>query len=233
MVHSSLSKIGMVEGGVETVVSALKQVVGEEGLLVMPSFPAPGRTFEYIKKNRVFSACDTHSSMGIITEIFRNSEGVYRSLHPTHPLIAWGNDSKIFVQGHLRAGGPFSAGTPFEKIKSDNFKVLMIGVDFENMTVCRIIEDLNPELYPDPYLSELFSIRVIDVDGREYSTKIRVHNPEVSKKRRNMILYPFMKERGTVKEFYLGKAKCCWVYAADVYETQVCLAKRGIYTYIM
>lgn len=40
IVHSSLSKIGFVSGGAQTVVQALKEVLGEEGTLIMPTHSA-------------------------------------------------------------------------------------------------------------------------------------------------------------------------------------------------
>ena len=38
MVHSSLSSMGNVEGGAQTVIEALKEVVGVEGTLLFPAF---------------------------------------------------------------------------------------------------------------------------------------------------------------------------------------------------
>ena len=43
LVHSSLSKIGFVEGGAKTVIDALSEVISETGTLLFPTFPAAGR----------------------------------------------------------------------------------------------------------------------------------------------------------------------------------------------
>src|SRR5580693_4517545 len=40
LVHSSLSKIGFVEGGAKTLVDALFETVGDEGTLLFPTFSA-------------------------------------------------------------------------------------------------------------------------------------------------------------------------------------------------
>ena len=37
LVHSSLSSMGHVEGGAETVIAALRAVLGEEGTLMLPT----------------------------------------------------------------------------------------------------------------------------------------------------------------------------------------------------
>lgn len=231
MVHSSLSSIGLVDEGAKTIISALQSVVGQNGLLVMPTFPAAGGTYEYVRKNNVFSVQNTPSRMGIITEVFRTAPGVYRSTHPTHSLAAWGKEAEDFVQGHAEGNNPFGFGTPFEKIKNCGFKVLLIGVDFENMTVCRIIEDLEPDVYIDPYLPEPFPIRVINGENFQMTVNVKVHDPVISKKRRNMILYPYLQKDDGVKEFHLGKAACMCVYVDEVYKMQKKLALSNIYTY--
>ncbi|MDA8442931.1 MAG: AAC(3) family N-acetyltransferase [Peptococcaceae bacterium] len=231
MVHSALSRIGYVEGGAASVVAALQQVIGEQGLLVMPSFPAPERTIDYVLQNPVFSVGDTPSKMGTITEVFRTSPNVFRSLHPTHPLIAWGKDAVKFVDGHLRDGAPFATGTPYEKIKQLGFKVLLIGVDFENMTACRIIDDIEPNFPVSPYMPQLYKLQVVDAEGVVHEISVKVHNPEISAKRKNMILYPYMKQEGKVQEFKMGDASCMWVYVDDLYDLELRLMQQNITTY--
>src|SRR5436189_5049065 len=43
LVHCSLSKIGFVEHGPAAIVDAIEKVIGREGTLLMPTFPAKGR----------------------------------------------------------------------------------------------------------------------------------------------------------------------------------------------
>ncbi|HRR95488.1 MAG TPA: AAC(3) family N-acetyltransferase, partial [Candidatus Ratteibacteria bacterium] len=64
LVHSSLSSIGLVENGAETVIKALQETVGNEGLVMMP-YPLGGAT---------------------IAKVFSTSPGVVRSFHPTHSV---------------------------------------------------------------------------------------------------------------------------------------------------
>ena len=47
LVHASLSKIGPVQGGAHTVVSALLSVLGPKGNLLMPSSPVSGLQLEF------------------------------------------------------------------------------------------------------------------------------------------------------------------------------------------
>ena len=54
LVHSSLSKIGFVEGGAQTVVDALFEVIGENGTLLFPTFPATGKNKTHLEEHPFF-----------------------------------------------------------------------------------------------------------------------------------------------------------------------------------
>lgn len=78
-VHSSLSSFGYVDGGAETVISALKEAVGDNGSIFMPALrlsPELPLTEEDKKagitsKIKILPKNRTHSAMGIIADTFR------------------------------------------------------------------------------------------------------------------------------------------------------------------
>lgn len=78
-VHSSLSSFGYVDGGAETVISALKETVGDNGSIFMPALrlsPELPLTEEDKKagitsKIKILPENRTHSAMGIIADTFR------------------------------------------------------------------------------------------------------------------------------------------------------------------
>ena len=78
-VHSSLSSFGYVDGGAETVISALKEAVGDNGSIFMPALrlsPELPLTEEDKKagitsKIKILPENRTHSAMGIIADTFR------------------------------------------------------------------------------------------------------------------------------------------------------------------
>ena len=97
LVHSSLSKIGFVVGGPETIVNALFEVVGETGTLLFPSFPAKGRNKTYLEEHPFFDIVNTPSQMGSVTEYFRKLPNVFRSFHPTDAVCAKGPLAEYFA----------------------------------------------------------------------------------------------------------------------------------------
>ncbi len=98
MVHSSLSSFGWVEGGAETVIKALMDVVGNEGTILMPSFNH-GAPFED-SSTGFYDPSQTPCTNGRIPDTFWRMEGVYRSLDPTHPFAAWGKDAERYTKNH-------------------------------------------------------------------------------------------------------------------------------------
>ncbi len=98
MVHSSLSSFGWVEGGAETVIKALMELVGEEGTILMPSFNH-GTPFESCGAG-FYDPYETPCINGKIPDTFWRMDGVYRSLDPTHPFAAWGKDALRYTKHH-------------------------------------------------------------------------------------------------------------------------------------
>ena len=100
IVHSSLRSLGHVEGGAQTVVEALMEIITPEGTLVMPSFNhdvpfregGPG----------YYHPHETPTTNGAIPDCFWRMDGVHRSLNPTHPFAAWGKHARRYTEFHHR-----------------------------------------------------------------------------------------------------------------------------------
>ena len=82
MVHSSLSALGVVKGGAETVVNALLEAVGRKGTLIMPSFNH--------RSAAIYNPLTTPTINGAIPDAMWRRENAFRSLHQTHPVAAIG-----------------------------------------------------------------------------------------------------------------------------------------------
>ena len=95
MVHSSVRSVGPLENRADTIVDALMEAVGEDGLLLMPD-----HTWAQMGPNyTVFDPETEPSCVGVLPDVLRARENVYRSLHPTHSVVAWGRDAGEYVKG--------------------------------------------------------------------------------------------------------------------------------------
>ena len=148
-IHSSFKSLGQVAGGADTVISALEAVIGQDGLILMPSFNLlPSR------EERVGSwdVEKTPSTVGWLTEFFRQMPGTYRSDHYSHSVAARGKGAEKFVADHLRCDGyqspwdyppwgkTYGTHSPMFRAYKANGKLLMLGVDYETSTYIHLVE---------------------------------------------------------------------------------------------
>ncbi len=207
LVHSSMSKIGYLDQGPKTFVDALLYQVGTEGNILMPTSPNPKLQIDYIKENPVFDVNNTPSAMGAITEYFRKLPGVKRSASPTEPVAALGPQSDYLTQGHLYETTPYSKNSPFYRVAELGGIILYVGVTLDNAgTSLHVLEDAVNFKFP-VYYPALFPVEVIDHEGVKHSYSIKVHNPEMSIKRKCDELLPAFEEAGIMKRAIIGKAE--------------------------
>ncbi len=142
LVHSSLSAMGWVCGGSVAVVTALQNVLGSTGTLVMPAHssglsepgkwenpPVPESWWPVIRENMpAYDPTLTPTcSMGIIAETFRKQRGVLRSSHPQASFCACGPQASHIVDDHSLAFG-LGEQSPLGRICDLNGFVLLLGV---------------------------------------------------------------------------------------------------------
>ena len=230
MIHSSMSKIGILENGPITFVNALKRYIGPEGLIVVPTYPHKGM-YKYLENYKTFDVNTTPSKDGAITECLRKSEGAYRSAHPTHPIAAWGKGAKELVEGHEKCKAPFAKGSPFDKLLQMNTKLMVIGVNFDHLTFIRTMEDLDENYKIQPYIpNKIYHVPVRLADGTEVMVDTPCHDPEYfGTERWNMRMFQETKDK--IIFGHLGKAHTWLLNAQDLYAAQAEMAKRGEYPY--
>ena len=142
VVHSSWLPHNGFRGKPADLVKALKAAVGESGLLVMTSLPYQNMSSaQWLASGKPMNVRRSPSMMGLVSEVFRRSEGVRRSLSATHPLLAWGRDAERFVEGHENTDRPFGAGSPFARILERDAIVLGFDAPFSTFTFHMYVED--------------------------------------------------------------------------------------------
>nr|MDQ3024534.1 AAC(3) family N-acetyltransferase [bacterium] len=116
MVHTSLSALGFIAGGPEVVLQSLRDSVGADGTLVLPSFhwqnsepshwsdpPVPASWWQVVRDETPaydpeVTPCDP--DLGHIPEMFRKLRAVLRSAHPSLSWCAQGPQAPTVVNGH-------------------------------------------------------------------------------------------------------------------------------------
>jgi aminoglycoside 3-N-acetyltransferase len=148
MVHTSLSQIGYVCGGAQTVIEALIDVVGQEGTIMMPTqswknldpdtgvhWDVDEQYWNIIREN--WPAYDKKitptNTMGATAEMFRQWPGALRSDHPARSVAAWGKNAKYLTENHDLCD-IFGEESPVGKLYKLDGKVLLIGVDYDKNT---------------------------------------------------------------------------------------------------
>jgi aminoglycoside 3-N-acetyltransferase len=156
LVHSSLSSLGNVEEGAKTVVDALLHTVSSCGTLLMPAL-----SYSTVNSaNPIFSAAETPSCVGAISEYFRKREGTVRSLHPTHSVCANGLFADEFVREHWLDDTPVGSHSPLFLLAKRKGRILMLGCGLCPNTSMHGVEEIS---HP-PYLmkKEKTSFKMID-----------------------------------------------------------------------
>ena len=218
LVHSSLSSIGYVENGAETVINALLQVVGENGNLLMPSSPNAFLQLTYIKTIEVFDVLNTPSALGSITETFRTKKGVLRSEHPTEPVCCYGPNALDYTTNHFGELTPYTQKSPFYKLVQNKGKILYLGVTLDNAgTSLHLLEDSVSNFKFPIYHDVLFNVDVLRSSGEKQSMKTYVHNPDQSKKRKCDQLIPSFEKAGFLKRVKIGNAPSLILDASKMY----------------
>ena len=215
LVHSSLSKIGFVTGGPQTVIDALFEVIGSEGTLLFPSFPATGRNKTHLQEHPFFDIKNTESRMGSITEYFRKLEGVFRSFHPTDSL------AEYYTNSHFGQLTPYNQYSPFRKLCNKKGKILMLGTTLNGAcTNLHTLEDAVEFKYP-VYDENIFDVKMIDMNGVESQMKTKVHNPDYSSKRNCDALKPMFESEGVLVNGSVGEANCMLIDADKMLEVLI------------
>jgi len=180
-VQAGMSSFGTIEGGPDAVIDAFAQVLGPDGLIAMPAFPLDRPALEYLREDPVFDLLKTPSRMGAISERFRTSEGVWRSLHPTHSVCARGPGAEEVVADHELAQTPFGAGTPYARLIERGAHQVYFGSGVGAITMYHAYECLREPPYPiEVFLPKRIEARCIDANGQAVVVHTLVHDPRVT-----------------------------------------------------
>ncbi len=143
--HSSFKSIGEIEDGACGLFSALLELLGDEGTLLLPAF-----SYDFVGyENPVFDREKTKSCVGFLPEYFRTSvEGVVRSMHATHSISAKGARALELISGHETDFTPVGENSPIIKLAKSGGKILLLGCSADHLAIMHGVE----EMAEPPYL---------------------------------------------------------------------------------
>ncbi|MCL2721149.1 MAG: AAC(3) family N-acetyltransferase [Treponema sp.] len=183
IVHSSYKSLcgkEKIEGGAQSVIDALKETV-KTGTLMLPTLSYESVT----PKNRVFDVSKTPSCVGVLPEIMRKSEGVYRSVHPTHSIAVWGKDAKEIAETHIKDFTPVGPNSPLHELKRRKGKIVMLGCGLEPNTSMHGIEEL---VVPNYLYGKNYDYDLFLQGGKRQKTNILSHGFKGVEQRYDKIL---------------------------------------------
>ena len=117
--------LGITEKLLPETISALQEAVSPSGTLIMPAF-----NWDYCKTG-FFHHAETPSQVGILTEAFRKSSGVARTVTPPwNTFCAWGNQANSIKQ--IQAHTAFGADSVTQYLVDHNVKFLLLGCNYND-----------------------------------------------------------------------------------------------------
>mgnify|MGYP000843802928 FL=1 len=161
LIHASLSSMGYVIGGPESIYNALKSVVGEEGTIVVPSQtveisdpvnwhypPVPVEWHDSIREDlpAYNKKLSFSKSMGSFSNFIGILPQAIRGEHPMYSFTAIGHRAAEIAPNE-GFDFPFGEQSPLGKMYALKAKILMIGTNFETNTSLHLAENrLNREV---------------------------------------------------------------------------------------
>ena len=145
VVHSSLSALGVVEGGAETIIDALLEVLGATGTLLMPTFVRSYLCFERgpARSRRLVPFHeDAPIWTGAIPDSFRKRPGVIRSAHVSHSVAGIGPLAEKCLSGQGATDAPAGPTSPWARLPELDGKIVFLGAPLSTCTFLHYLEDV-------------------------------------------------------------------------------------------
>jgi aminoglycoside 3-N-acetyltransferase len=153
LAHASVSALGWVCGGAQAVVLALREALGPEGTLVVPTHsngnsdpaewrnpPVPEAWWPEIRAQMpAYDAAVTPSLLGALTNVVRTCPGALRSGHPHYSFAALGPRAEEITAGHELASG-LGERSPLARVHDLDGDVLLLGAAHDSNTSMHLAE---------------------------------------------------------------------------------------------
>lgn len=171
-VRISLSAASAFEGGVTAFLKEIMDYLTPEGTLVMSSYTFDKSPILFLADSPLFDPEKSTDRLNLVSELFRRTPGVLRSIHPTHSVCAYGKNAQWIVADHHKSEFCYGPDSPFARLYDLNAKEISIGVYPTSLTL-HYIEQFVPENVPGfQDLKTPILCRIV-VDGKEVKKPFR------------------------------------------------------------
>jgi aminoglycoside 3-N-acetyltransferase len=215
LLHSSLSSLGQVESGADTVIDAILKVIGPDGTLVAPTF-SPNCAFFDVRR--------TPSKTGLITETLRRRPEAVRSWHPTHSVAAIGREAQALTRDHLQFRA-LGKGSPVDRLAKRGGYVLLLGVGHESSSTVHVGEAYAEVGYIDvpPYSHAITEADIIVPFGQPIHTRL-FRQPGCSLG--FVKLESYLRRQGAIRDGKIGQAPIQLMSAQAIIDAVVQVVKN-------
>ena len=198
VVHTAFSKVGPLEGGPSGLIAALRDVLGLDGTLVLPSMSSDDDN----PFNPKTTPCP---DMGIVAETFWQSPGVLRSDNH-HAFAAIGPHAREITAPHP-VEIPHGPNSPVGRAYELDAEVLLLGVGHDASTTIHLAESIAGVRYRrQKYVTVL-------KDGRPWRLEYR----EIDHCCQNFALLDrWLDEKGLQKSGVVGHGEARLARACDI-----------------
>jgi aminoglycoside N3'-acetyltransferase len=145
LAHAGVSHFGRIRGGVETVLDAFLEVLGEKGTLLLPAFTRPYIHFEgsgYIDRDYHPYEADRPELVvtGLLTQRLMKRPGAVRSRHCSHSVVGIGPLAAQCLSEHQVDDPPTGRRSPFGKLLEHEGKMVLFGANLGATTFFHFLE---------------------------------------------------------------------------------------------
>jgi len=241
LLHSSLKSIGYVEGGAQTVIGAIIEVISSSGTLIVPTYSMKGTMYETCRaRDYLFDPRSTGTGLGKIPATFLKLPNVHRSIHPTHSVSAIGRNARYLTEAHHLARSTFGPDSPWDRLLKLDGKILGLGVTVWPVPYNHVLEDMLLDEFPLPVrMKKTYYLKCRDWNENLIEVPVTPHDPQYAKiridnKNRQDLRDYFWHEynrAGILKVGKIGMATSWYASAKSYYNHRIALMREGITIY--
>ena len=224
-IHSDTKPFGRlaISSGEEllaALVDVFERSVSERGIIIMPTF-----SYSFgADKDNVFDVAKTKSTVGSLTEYFRQLPGVVRTREPMMSVAVRGADIEKMVDIGNDTLGKRSV---FDTLHKQGGKIVLFGTDFSACTFLHHVE----EMHAVPYrFMKTLSGTIID-HGRSYEAAVQYYaRPlDVPDEKDFNLIMPHLQKAGVLRDVHIGSGRIVLVSAEDLFAVTMKLLDSNPY----